>query len=553
VQTGSTPVLRIVISVAAVVAVVAVYGYAKRETATTEAVTLLIAVLVVSAAWGLRELSARARQEALNAERRHAEALREQANLLDLVHDAIFVRDLKSVIKYWNRGAEALYGWTAGEAAGKVSHELLKTVSSVPLDIETEVLRTGRWEGELVHARKDGTQVVVASRWSLRRDEQGAPAAILETNNDITERRRADEALRRQANLLDQTHDAILVWEFPGTILYWNRGAKWLYGFSRDDAIGRRSHELLRTEHPISTAVFEASIERHGFWSGELTQMTRDGRKIIVESRRHLIREADGRRLVMESNRDITERKRADESVRQAQAELAHMSRVTTMGELTASLAHELNQPIAAALTNANTCVRWLTRDQPDLEEAREAAMRIVKDATRATEIISRVRSFYRKGTLQRDLVDVNEVVREMLVLLRNEADRYSVSICTDLAEGLPRVTADRVQLQQVFMNLMLNGLEAMKNTAGELTIKSQQDPDGQLLISVSDTGVGLPAEKTDQIFNPFFTTKPEGTGMGLAITRSILESHGGRVWVTERPERGATFHFTLPCETEAV
>jgi two-component system, LuxR family, sensor kinase FixL len=434
VRTSSTPVLRIVISVAAVVAVVAVYGYAKRETATTEAVTLLIAVLVVSAAWGLRELAARARQEALNAERQHAEALREQANLLDLVHDAIFVRDLKSVISYWNRGAEALYGWTSGEAAGKVSHGLLKTVSSVPLEqIETDVLSTGRWEGELVHARKDGTQVVVASRWSLRRDEQGAPAAILETNNDITERRRADE------------------------------------------------------------------------------------------------------------------------SVRQAQAELAHMSRVTTMGELTASLAHELNQPIAAALTNANTCVRWLTRAEPDLEEAREAAMRIVKDATRATEIMSRVRSFYRKGTLQRDLVDVNEVVREMLVLLRNEADRYSVSIRTDLAGSLPRVTADRVQLQQVFMNLMLNGLEAMKTTAGELAIKSQQGPDGQLLISVSDNGVGLPAEKTDQIFNPFFTTKSEGTGMGLAITRSILESHGGRVWVTAGPGRGATFHFTLPSETEAV
>ena len=255
----------------------------------------------------------------------------------------------------------------------------------------------------------------------------------------------------------------------------------------------------------------------------------------------------------LETNNDITERKRADETVRQAQADLAHMSRVTTMGELTASLAHELNQPIAAALTDASTCIRWLTRDQPDLEEAREAAMRVIKDGTRAAEIISRIRSFYRKGVPHRDLVDVNDVIREMLVLLRNEANRYAVSIRTELTADLPRVTADRVQLQQVFMNLMLNGIEAMKDTAGELTIKSQRGQDSQLLISVSDTGVGLPADKADQIFNAFFTTKPEGTGMGLAITRSILESHGGRVWVTGGSGRGATFQFTLPTEPQAA
>jgi PAS domain S-box-containing protein len=546
--------LRIAISVATVVAIAAVYGYAARPTATAEAVILLIAVLVVSAAWGLRELSTRARQLALNAERQHAEALREQANLLNLVHDAIFVRDLNSVVKYWNRGAEELYGWTAAEATGKVSHALLKTIGPAPLEqIETDVLRTGRWEGELTHIRKNGTPVVVASRWSLQRDARGAPIAFMETNNDITERRRADEALRRQASLLDQAHDAIFVWEFSGTIVYWNRGAEWLYGFSAEEAIGRNSHELLRTEHPISTAAFEAAIERHGIWSGQLTHVTRDGRTIVVESRHQMIREADGRRLVLESNRDMTERKRAEDAVRQAQADLAHISRVTTMGELTASLAHELKQPIAAALTNANTCARWLTRDPPDLDEARETAGRIVKDAARATEIIDRIQSYYKKATPHRDFVDVNEVVREMLVLLRNEADRYSVAIRTDLAADLPRITADRVQLQQVFMNLMLNGLEAMKNTAGELTVTTQQDRDGQLLISVSDTGIGLPAEKADQIFAPFFTTKPEGTGMGLAITRSIVESHGGRVWVAAGSGGGATFHVTLPSEPEAA
>jgi signal transduction histidine kinase len=213
-----------------------------------------------------------------------------------------------------------------------------------------------------------------------------------------------------------------------------------------------------------------------------------------------------------------------------------------------------VNQPIAAAVTNANTCLRWLTRDHPDLEEAREAASRIVKDATRAADIISRIRLHFKKGTQERELVDVNEIIQEMILLLRNEATRYSISIRTDLAADRPKVMADRVHLQQVFMNLMLNGIEAMKDmgSAGELTIKLQQAENGLLLISVSDTGVGLPAQQADQIFDAFFTTKADGTGMGLSISRSIIESHGGRLWAAANPGRGATFHLTLPTKVEA-
>src|SRR5260370_2578746 len=248
---------------------------------------------------------------------------------------------------------------------------------------------------------------------------------------------------------------------------------------------------------------------------------------------------------------EASERKRADEereSLRQVQADLAHLSRVTTMGELTASLAHEIKQPISAAATNARTCLRWLGRDDPDLPEAREAASRIVKDVTRATDIIGRISSLFKKGALQRELVDVNEIIREMIVLLRSEANRYSISIRTELAEYLPKVMADRVQLQQVFMNLMLNGIDAMKETSGgsELTIKSEAG-DGQLLISVSDTGLGWPPEQADQLFRPFFTTKENGTGMGLPISRSIIESHGGRLWAAAASAQGATFQFTLP------
>jgi signal transduction histidine kinase/PAS domain-containing protein len=242
------------------------------------------------------------------------------------------------------------------------------------------------------------------------------------------------------------------------------------------------------------------------------------------------------------------------ERLRQAQADLAHINRVTTMGELTASLAHEIKQPITAAVTDAKTCLRWLGRDAPDLAEAREAASRMVKDVTRATDIIGRISLLFNKGAPQRELVDVNELIREMIVLLRSEANRYSISIGTELAEKLPKVMADRVQLQQVFMNLMLNGIDAMKETTGrgELTIKSETG-DGQLLISVCDTGVGLLPEQAEQVFKAFFTTKDKGTGMGLPISRSIIESHGGRLWAADNSPRGATFQFTLPAANVAA
>jgi PAS domain S-box-containing protein len=242
------------------------------------------------------------------------------------------------------------------------------------------------------------------------------------------------------------------------------------------------------------------------------------------------------------------------ERLRQAQADLAHINRVTTMGELTASLAHEIKQPISAAITNAKTCLRWLRRDEPDVAEASEAALRIVTDVTRAADIISKISLPFKKGALQHELVDINELIREMIVLLRSEASRYSISIHGEPGNDLPKIMADRVQLQQVLMNLMLNGIEAMKDTGagGELTIKSQQDDSRQLLVSVCDTGVGLEPEQAEQIFNAFFSTKPQGTGMGLPISRSIIESHDGRLWATSNSGPGATFQFTLPSEVTA-
>jgi PAS domain S-box-containing protein len=246
---------------------------------------------------------------------------------------------------------------------------------------------------------------------------------------------------------------------------------------------------------------------------------------------------------------DIEDRKRAEEGLRKAQADLAHANRVTTMGELSASLAHEINQPISGAITNASTCLRRLDHEQADVEGARVAASRMIRDANRAAEIINRVKMFFTKGVVTKEHLDVNELIREMELLLQNEATQHSVSVKTKLAADLPLVAADRIQLQQVLMNLMINSIDAMKAVDGPrlLTLGTQHDSVERLLVSVEDTGVGLPANQAGQIFNAFFTTKEQGTGMGLRISRTIIEAHGGRLWATPNSPIGAVFSFTLP------
>jgi PAS domain S-box-containing protein len=338
--------------------------------------------------------------------------------------------------------------------------------------------------------------------------------------------------------------------------VYWSQENYRLFGFDpeagipSDDAFYRRVHPEDRDR--VRKEVFLEGPHEGSDFDVDFRIVLPDGVIKYIRSTGHPVRNiSSDLPEYVGTSVDVTERKQADEErerLRQAQAHLAHLSRVTTMGELTASLAHEIRQPISAAVTNARTCLRWLGRDEPDVAEACEAASRLVRDVTRAADIIARISSLFKKDALQRELVDVNELIREMIVLLRSEASRYSISIRTELAEDLPKVIGDRVQLQQVFMNLMLNGIDAMKETSGrsELAIKSEIDV-GQLLISVSDNGVGLPVGQVDQIFRAFFTTKDNGTGMGLPISRSIIESHGGRLWATGDCGRGATFQFTLP------
>ena len=352
------------------------------------------------------------------------------------------------------------------------------------------------------------------------------------------------------------THSGSWHWNISTGEIFWSKEFFAIFGFDAEKT--RPSYSLyLERAHPDDRSKLEnareLAIRRKDDFDAEYRLLLPGGSIKYVHS--------IGRCSIGESGHieftgaiiDITERKRAEEEherLRQTQADLAHINRVSTMGELTASLAHEIKQPISAAMTDAKTCLRWLAAGLPDVAEAQEAASRLIKDVTRASEIINRISSLFKKDGQKRELVDINEVIQEMIALLSNEATRYSISIQGEVAKGLPRIMADRVQLQQVLMNLMLNAIEAVKDmgTPGRLTIKSCQ-ADDQLLVSVTDTGIGLQPEHADQIFNAFFSSKPQGTGMGLPICRSIIESYGGRLWATSNAGPGATFQFTLPIE----
>jgi PAS domain S-box-containing protein len=401
----------------------------------------------------------------------------------------------------------------------------------------------------------DGAIKYVRSTGHPVRNISGQLLEYVGTSIDETERKRGEQATRLLAAVVESSHDAIVSKDLNGIITSWNKGAERLFGYAAEEAVGQNITLIIPLDRrDEERAIIERLKRGERVDHFETVRMRKDGSLLDVALTISPMKDAAGR-IVGASKlaRDITERKRSEEALRQAQADLAHLSRVTTMSELTASLAHEIRQPISAAMTNAKTCLRWLGRDDPNLAEGREAAARMINDVTRAADIISRISLLFKKGALEQELVDVNEVIREMIVLLRSEANRYAISIRIELAEDLPKVMADRVQLQQVFMNLMLNGIDAMKEAPGEgeLLIKSEAS-DAQLLISVSDTGVGLPPEQADQIFKAFFTTKDNGTGMGLPISRSIIESHGGRLWATVVPGSGATFQFTLPATAAA-
>ena len=493
--------------------------------------------------------------------------------IIDTVPAQLWTEGPGGVVDFVNRRWSDYTGMTLDEAVGSGWNRMVH-----PDDLE-RVLSTWRIlisegkprEIESRLKRFDGTY-----RWFLSRccplvDRSGHILGWYGSDTDIHDRKEAEEKLRQnEAHLQEaQALGRIGSWVVntaAGTV----SGSPELFRiFGRDPGDEQLTGDMLgdlgslpifRTSvHPEDLPLVEESTNKTGSEAEvrelEYRIVLPDSSVKYVHSVTHPVFDNSGTvHEYIGTIMDVTERKQAEEALRQTQADLARVSRATTMGELTASLAHEVNQPIAAAVTSANSCIHWLGADIPNLEKARAAAMRIVKDATRAAEIITRTRLLFQKGAAQQELVDINEVIEEMIVLLRGEATRHSLSVRTELATDILPVLGDRVQLQQVVMNLMVNSIDAMKNVEGtrELAIKSRRSEKEELLVSVSDTGVGLPPGQADQIFNAFFTTKSHGTGMGLRICRSIIESHGGRLFAENNSVRGATFCFTLPGKSEA-
>jgi PAS domain S-box-containing protein len=394
------------------------------------------------------------------------------------------------------------------------------------------------------------------------RDASGQIVEIIGTTMDVTERKQVEDSLRRSESHLAEaqklTHTGSWAWHLADRNAV-HLSEEWyrIYGF--DPAKGAPTweeyFERVHAEDRLRLkGIIEHAIEEKADYDQEFRILLPNGILKWIHTVGHpVLSDAGDLEGFGGSSTDITALKSAEqehEKLRELEADLAHIDRVSLLGEMAASLAHEIKQPIAAAITSANSCIEWLSHDPPNIERARATATRIDRYGRRAAEIIDRIRSFYKKSQSERELVDVNGIINEMLALLQGEATRFSIEMHTELDAELPKIVADRIQLQQVLMNLMLNAIEAMSDSGGEVMVRSQLR-DGQLFFSVSDTGPGLPAGNVDQIFSAFFTTKPQGSGMGLAISRTILESHGGRLWATLNDGRGATFHFTLPTELQ--
>lgn len=835
----------VLVGVACVALVILSYLLSPPMTPTQDA---LFNVALRSAGIGVATWLARQSQSA-------QAAARERERLLDLTHDTIFVRDMDDVITYWNRGAEGLYGWTRDEAIGKVSHRLMQTILPAPLEeINAELLRAGRWEGELIHTRRDGTRITVASRWALERDKYGRPAMILETNNDVTERKQAEEELRdseerfrtlvqfsfdvywesdaqhrftrqefaegladapargseigktrwevphlepddegwrkhrqtldahlpfrdfelarpapdgdkryvsvsglpvldkagrfigyrgvgrhitdrkraeqalresevRFRTFVDHATDAFFLLDDEAIVLDVNRQACESLGYSREELVGmhlrdfdagldeqsmarvrnrigagetvtfeslhrrkdgavfpveirarrvqqgqhrfrvslvrdiserKRAEQRVLAQHTVVRILAEAAtVEEAGprilqalcefldYDLGTLWRIDREAgvlrcaeiwRKPSVEAVqfeaatraitfgpgtalpgrvwatavpacvpdvaedptfvRASIAVREGlhaafafpilgggvvigvidfvSRDIRQPDQDLLdmmaaigsqigqfmERKRTEHALQLVQAELAHVSRVMAMGELTASIAHEINQPLTGVVTNGNACLRYLAADPQDVGAARQAVERMISDAFRASEVIKRIRALVTKSPPREDRLRIDDVILETASLVRSELQRNNISLRTDLAEALPPVLGDEIQLQQVLLNLIINAKEAMSAVADgprEVAITAEHAAPDEILVSVRDTGPGLDETKLDQMFEAFHTTKATGMGMGLTISRSIVEAHGGRLWASANQPRGAVFQFALPVEQDCL
>jgi PAS domain S-box-containing protein len=482
-----------------------------------------------------------------------------------LAHMGSWAFNPSGFFEYWSQELFEIYGLDPQKGAPTLE-EYLATLHPQDRDFMADTIkrmqtecsgcdvtkRIVRPDGELHYIRCVGIPVI----------KKEGLMGFIGTAMDVTQQELLTQELERQRAYLSEaqklTHTASWAWRLPDRKVV-HLSEEWyrVYGFDAGEG-APTWEELLERIHPENrprwTGEVERAIVEKADYDHQFRILLPNGKVKWIRTVAHPILSTTGDlEGFVGSSTDITALKSAEqerEKLRQLEADLAHINRVSIMGEMAASLAHEIKQPIAAAITSANSCIEWLAHEPPNLDRARASAARIDQYGNRAAEIIDRIRSLYRKSPPQSELIDANQVVHEIFTLLQGEAIRYSIVMQSELTGELPRIKADRVQLQQVFMNLMLNAIEAMRDEGGELTVKSQRQ-EGQLLFSVSDTGPGLPSGIVDQIFSAFFTTKPQGSGMGLAISRTIVESHGGRLWAIANGGQGATFHFTLPTEVQ--
>jgi PAS domain S-box-containing protein len=426
-----------------------------------------------------------------------------------------------------------------------------------------EELREGKrqhFEMEKRYRRKDGRLVWVRNNVTLVPGTGGVAPFLFTIVEDITERKKEESERRyieqRYRVMVETASDAVVCIDERGAILLANPATTKVFGYDAADLIGKPltvlMPEYLRKLHEDGLRRYSATGQRHINWQGtELTGLRKNGQEFPVEISFGELT-VDGHRIFTGFVRDISERKQAEElraSLHATQLELAQVSRLTTMGELAASIAHEVNQPLTAVTNNANACLRLLARHNLEPEVLRRALEEIVGDGSRASAVIARIRAFIKKASTEKSELDINEVIQEVLALARRELSENRVLLEPQLTKALPPVLADRVQLQQVLLNLIMNGIEAMTAVTDRprtLWVQSGVDESGDVMVTVRDSGSGLGSEG-DRVFTPFFTTKANGMGMGLSISRSLVESHGGRLWATPNSPHGAIFSFTLP------
>jgi PAS domain S-box-containing protein len=535
------------------------------------AIGLLIALLLASLIMMRMVGSTRRQMEAAlqgraRAEQRATEALRDsEAQWKEVFeHNPVmyFMVDATGTVLSVNTFGAAQLGYSVSELLGQSvlrvffeeERDLVRKSMAVCLE---NIGQTHSWEIRKI--RKDGSALWVRENAkSVRRlDKQ---LIVLIACEDITERKEAENALRQSETYLAEaqrlSHTGSFGWRVVSGEIIWSEETFRIFGYDKApsvtlDTVFQRVHpdDRARAKQTIDRASSDGKDFDHGY-----RLLMPDGSIKYVHATAHAVKDASGGIEFVGAVTDITARKRAEEELHEAQANLAHVTRVTALGELAASIAHEVSQPLAAIVTNAAACLRWLDRETPNLDEARGTVRSIIKDGSRAGEVIQRVRGLVNKTAGQKAPLHLNEVVDEVITLVQHELFSHRVLLRLELAPAPPLVLADRIQLQQVILNLVVNGIEAMQAVTDrprELVIQTHQDETHQILLTVKDCGIGIAADNADRLFNAFFTTKSSGMGMGLSICRSIVDAHGGRLSASGNVGPGATFQFTLPLHQE--